>query len=67
VASITIIALKLAGLVQVQGTALIITAIFFSLGVQSIYLLLIAYALSRATSESSNKRPFLIMSDEELA
>jgi polyisoprenyl-phosphate glycosyltransferase len=66
VAAVAIIALKLLGLVEVQGTALILTSVFFSLGVQSIYLLTLAYLMSRLSSESSHKKPYVVMTDEEV-
>ena len=67
VAAATMIVLRLMGLVQVQGTALILVSIFFSLGVQSVYLMLLAYFIGRAASESSRKRPFVVMSEDEVA
>lgn len=65
-AAVAILVLRIVGMVELQGIALIIASIFFSLGVQSIYLMLIAYFLSRSASEASAKRPFLVMSDEEI-
>lgn len=66
-AALTMIVLRLMGLVQVQGTALILVSIFFSLGVQSVYLMLLAYFIGRAAAESSRKRPFVVMSEDEVA
>ena len=66
-AAASMIVLRLMGLVKVQGTALILVSIFFSLGVQSVYLMLLAYVIGRAALESSRKRPFVVMSEEEVA
>lgn len=65
-AAATMIVLRLMGLVKVQGTALILVSIFFSLGVQSVYLMLLAYVIGRAASESSRKRPFVVMSEDDV-
>jgi hypothetical protein len=66
VAAFTIIALRLAGLVEVQGTALIIVSIFFSLGVQSIFLLIIAYSIRRLAADAGRRSAFVIMEDRLL-
>jgi polyisoprenyl-phosphate glycosyltransferase len=66
VAAFTIIVLRLAGLVEVQGTALIIVSIFFSLGVQSIFLLIIAYSIRRLAADAGRRSAFVIMEDRLL-
>lgn len=58
--------LKLFGMVEIQGVALIVVSIFWSLGVQSVYLLVIAYMLHRSASESSKQKPYIIMEDRSL-
>ena len=63
-AAILMVGLKLAGLVQVQGTALIIVSIFASLGVLSMQIALLAHALGRARAESSRSAGYVVMSDE---
>jgi len=65
-AALTMVVLKLLGAVEVQGTALIIVSIFFSLGVQSVYLLAISYMLTRSASEASRKQSYLVMDEQEL-
>lgn len=66
IAALTIIVLRLAGLVEVQGTALIIVSIFFSLGVQSVFSLMIAYSIRRMAADSGRRAAFVIMEDERL-
>jgi glycosyltransferase involved in cell wall biosynthesis len=63
IAALTIIVLRLAGLVEVQGTALIIVSIFFSLGIQSIFLLMIAYSIRRLAADAGRRSAFVIMED----
>ena len=58
------VGLKLAGLVQVQGTALILISIFLSLGIQSMQLALLAHALGRARAEASRSTGYVVMADE---
>ena len=65
-AAFTIIVLRLAGLVEVQGTALIIVSIFFSLGVQSIFLLMVAYSIRRLAADAGRRSAFVIMEDKIL-
>jgi len=63
-AALLMVGLKLAGLVQVQGTALILISIFLSLGIQSAQLALLAHALGRARAEASRSVGYVVMSDE---
>lgn len=65
-AAMTMVVLKLSGQVEVQGTALIVVAIFFSLGVQSVYLLIIAYIISRALSEITRRKPYVVTEVEDI-
>ncbi|WP_271520214.1 glycosyltransferase family 2 protein [Bradyrhizobium sp. CCBAU 53380] len=66
IAAFTIIVLRLAGFVEVQGTALIIVSIFFSLGVQSIFLLMVAYSIRRLAADAGRRSAFVIMEDKIL-
>jgi len=63
-AAILMTGLKLAGLVQVQGTALILVSIFLSLGMISLQIALLAHALGRARSEASRSVGYVVMADE---
>jgi dolichol-phosphate mannosyltransferase len=63
-AALMMVGLKLAGLVQVQGTALILISIFLSLGIQSMQLALLAHALGRARAEASRSIGYVVMADE---
>ncbi|MBX7185801.1 MAG: glycosyltransferase family 2 protein [Vicinamibacteria bacterium] len=63
-AALLMVGLKLAGLVQVQGTALILISIFLSLGIQSMQLALLAHALGRARAEASRSAGYVVMADE---
>jgi dolichol-phosphate mannosyltransferase len=63
VAATTIIILRLAGEVEVQGTALIIVSIFFSLGVQSMFFLIIGYSIRRLAADAGRRSAFVIMED----
>lgn len=66
IAAFTIIVLRLVGLVEVQGAALIIVSIFFSLGVESIFLLMIAYSIRRLAADAGRRSAFVIMEDRIL-
>jgi dolichol-phosphate mannosyltransferase len=63
-AALLMVGLKLAGLVQVQGTALILISFFLSLGIQSMQLALLAHALGRARAEASRSAGYVVMADE---
>ena len=63
-AALLMVGLKLAGLVQVQGTALILVSIFLSLGLQSMQFALLAHAMGRARAEASRSVGYVAMADE---
>lgn len=63
-AAMVMTGLKLAGLVQVQGTALILVSIFLSLGMISLQMALLAHALGRARTEASRSVGYVVMADE---
>ena len=63
-AALLMVGLKLAGLVQVQGTALILISIFLSLGILSMQIALLAHALGRARAEASRSSGYVVMADE---
>jgi hypothetical protein len=62
---IAIIILRYLGFVEIQGVAAILAAVFFSLGVQSIYLSVVAFMIARA-DRARAPTAYVVSEDEQL-